>query len=93
MQEDIEKIENKVKEIEQKSFAMSILSDYKTAFKRLFYVLIIVLFMWFGTIGYLVYVLNDIGVVETTQEIEDIDSIENSNITNGDVYGEDNTNN
>jgi hypothetical protein len=48
--------------------------------------------MWFITIGYLVYVLNDIGIETSTQEIQDIDTIENSNITNGDNYGEDKTN-
>lgn len=70
MKEDIEKIESRINEVEEKSFAMSILSDYKAAFKRLFIVLIMVLIMWFATIGYLVYILNDIGVAETTQEID-----------------------
>ena len=51
--------------------------------------------MWFATIGYLVYILNDVGTIEeiSTQEIEDVDTIENSNIINGDVYGQDKTNN
>ena len=53
--------------------------------------------MWFVTIGYLVYVLNDIGIEETTtetttQEITDVDTIENSNIVTGDINGENKTN-
>lgn len=79
---------------EEKSFAMEILGDYKKVNKRLFIILIIVLVMWFSTIGYLVYILNDIGTIEetSTQEIQDVETIENSNITNGDIYGEDKTN-
>jgi flagellar basal body-associated protein FliL len=78
----------------EKSFAMELLQDYKKANKRLFIIIIIILAMWFCTIGYLIYILNDIGTIETTskQEIKDVDTIENSNVTNGDMYGEDKTN-
>ena len=80
--------------MKEQSFAMELLQDYKKANKRLFIIIIIILAMWFATIGYLVYVLNDIGTIETTtsQEIQDVDTIENSNITNGDMYGENKTN-
>lgn len=66
--------------MEEKSFAMEMLSDYKKQNKRLFVIIIIILTMWLATIGYLVYVLNDIGIEETitdttTQEITDVDSI------------------
>ena len=88
-----EKINNNTEKIKSNSYALSILKDYKTGKSRLFTILIIVLFMWFATIGYLVYVLNDIGTIEetSTQEIENVDTIENSNITNGDMYGENKT--
>lgn len=80
--------------MKEQSFAMELLQDYKKANKRLFIIIIIILAMWFCTIGYLIYILNDIGTIETTskQEIEDVDTIENSNVTNGDMYGEDKTN-
>ena len=78
--------------MKEQSFAMELLQDYKKANKRLFIIIIIILIMWFCTIGYLIYILNDIGTIETKQEIEDVDKIENSNITNGDMYGEDKTN-
>ena len=69
------------------SFAMEILDDYKKANKRMFGIIITILIMWFLTIGYLVYLLNDIGteeIVETnTQEITDVDTIGNTSITNG----------
>ena len=73
--------------------AMDLLSDYKKANKRQFIIIIIILVMWFLTIGYLVYTLNDIGTIETsTQEITDVESVDNSNITNGDVNGYNKTN-
>lgn len=78
--------------MEEKSLAMELISDYKRANKRLFIIVLVILSMWFATIGYLVYLLNDIGTIETTQEIQDVEKIENSNITNGDMYGEDKTN-
>lgn len=69
------------------SFAMEILEDYKKANKRMFVIILTILVMWLATIGYLVYLLNDIGVEEitetTTQEISDIDSIDGANIVNG----------
>ena len=49
--------------------------------------------MWFATIGYLAYVLNDIGTIETTQEISDVESIGGNVVNNGDVYGENKANN
>lgn len=63
--------------------ALELLSDYKKANKRQFIIIIVILIMWFLTIGYLVYVLNDIGTIETsTQEITDVESFDNTNIAN-----------
>ena len=49
------------------SFAMEILQDYKKANKRMFIIILVVLIMWMSTIGYLVYILNDIGTEEITE--------------------------
>lgn len=67
----------------ENSFAMEILREQKLANKRLFVSLITVLTMWFVTVCYLVYILNDISTITNEQEITDIDTIENSNIING----------
>lgn len=94
MREDIMAVKKDLEEVKNESFASEILRDYKKTNKRQFIITIIILVMWFLTIGYLVYLLNDIGTIETSQTIEDIDSIDNSNIiNNGDLYGEDKTNN
>ena len=89
-----EKIEDNASRIEKNSWALEILKDYKSESKRLFVIIIVILIMWFATIGYLVYVLNDTNTITetSTQEIHDIDTIENSNVINGDLYGEDKTN-
>lgn len=78
--------------MENESLAMDLLKDYKKQNKRLFIMWIITFFTLIGVTCYTIYLLNDIGTIETTQEIEDVDTIENSNITNGDMYGENKTN-
>ena len=92
LKEDIEKVEQKMKQIEQESFAMELVRGCKKANARMFWIIITILVMWFITIGYLVYVLNDTSVVETTettQEVTDVDTVNGNIINNGDVYGED----
>lgn len=83
MRDDVMEIKKELNEIKEESFAMELLRDYKKANKRQFIIILVILTMWFATIGYLVYVLNDIGVIEETQTIEDIEIIENSTIQNG----------
>lgn len=63
--------------------ASEILQDYKKANKRMFIIILVILTMWFITVGYLVYILNDIGTIETSQQIEDVNTIQNSEIVNG----------
>ena len=80
-----EMISNNYERIQRNSYALDILKDYKSENKRLFIILIIVLFMWFLTIGYLVYVLNDIGTIkDDTIEVEGVQNIDNSHIKIGD---------
>ena len=70
--------------------ALELLSDYKKANKRQFIIIIVILIMWFLTIGYLVYVLNDIGTIEaTTQEVtQEADDGSNNFIgNNGEING------
>lgn len=82
IREDVEKLESKANKLET-SFALEMLHDYKIQNKRLFIIVVMMMLLWFATGSYLVYILNDIGTTEETQSIEDIDTIENSNISNG----------
>lgn len=94
LREDIDDIKKEVvnvKEMKSQSIAREMLEDYKRQNKRLFIIIIVILTMWFATGCYLVYILNDTGTIEetTTQEISDVDSIDSSNIVNGDYNGKD----
>lgn len=89
MRDDVMEIKKELEEVREESFAMELLRDYKKANKRQFIIILVILTMWFATIGYLVYILNDIGVIEeTTQEITDFDTINGNVVNNGDIYGE-----
>ena len=89
MRDDVMEIKKELEEVREESFAMELLKDYKKANKRQFIIILVILTMWFATIGYLVYILNDICVIEeTTQEITDFDTINGNVVNNGDVYGE-----
>ena len=88
-------VQKELNELKEQSIAWEILQDSKKEKKRLFIMWIITFIALIGVSCYTVYLLNDIGTVTetSTQEIEDVDTIENSNITNGDMYGENKTNN
>lgn len=64
LKEEVIEMKKEVQEVKEQSLAMELLSDYKKANKRQFIIILVVLIMWFITIGYLVYVLNDIGTIE-----------------------------
>lgn len=90
LREDVEKIEDKV---EKTSVAMEMLkfskeqnNQLEANNKRMFKVLIVVLVFWFLTIGYLVYVLNDMGTTTetTTQEVTQDNSNGNNNFIGND---------
>ena len=75
--------------MKEKGLALELLADYKKANYRQFIIILVLILMWSLTIGYLVYTLNDIGTVETTnQEITGVETIDNSNIANGDINGD-----
>jgi hypothetical protein len=98
IEENIEKLEKKV---EKQSLAMELLEYSKEqnkqlerANKRLIGVVIFILILFGCTIGAFLYYINTTGYVETdeySQEIKDIDSVNNSKIINGDEYGENNS--
>ena len=91
MKDEVLELKKELEQVREQSFASEILQDYKKANKRQFIVILVILTMLFATIGYLIYVLNDIGVIEETtyeQEASDIDNIGGNVINNGDIYGE-----
>lgn len=87
IEENNKKIMENFDKISRNSLALDILKDYKQDSKKWFTILLIVLCMWFITIGYLVYVLNDTGTIETTQRVEDVETIDGNIVNDGDIYG------
>lgn len=86
IREEVLEMKKEIQEMQEESLAMSLLKDYKKQNKRLYIIILVILGMWFATIGYLVYILNDIGTETTTTEelidIDGVDNIENSHIHN-----------
>jgi len=89
LKEEVLEMKKEVQEIQEHSFAMELLTDQKKQNKRQFIIILVILGMWLTTIGYLVYVLNDIGTETTTQEVTDIDSVDGNIINKGDIDGQD----
>lgn len=89
LREEIEDMKKEVEEIQEHSFAMELLKDQKKQNKRQFIIILVILGMWFTTIGYLVYVLNDIGTeTTTTTETYDMNTDNgNNNFVGGDNNG------
>lgn len=76
---DLEKLENK---IQQNSYALDILKDYKREYKRWHNIALIFMILWVITVGYLVYVLNDIGTIDETTITQDNENGYNNYIGN-----------
>ena len=86
-----QKIINNEAKIHKNSIALDILKDYKKQNKRLLIIWLITFIAFICLLGYTIWLLNDVGSYEETrsQEIYDVESIENSDIINGDNNGED----
>lgn len=84
MRDEIMAVKKELEELKQESLAMELIKDYKKQNKRQFVIILVILTMWFITIGYLIYLLNDIGSTEETIDIQDVENIDNSHIKIGD---------
>lgn len=88
IKEDIEKVQQKVNVIEEQSFAMELLHQSKKTNQRLFIVWLVTFIAFIGLLGYTIYLLNDIGTIETTtQEVsqENTDGTNNFVGNDGDI--------
>ena len=86
IRDDLMAVKKEVNELREKSFSYELLQDMKKQNKRMFIIIIVILAMFTALLGYTLYLLNDIGTIEettSTQEISDIDTINNSSINNG----------
>lgn len=81
MKENLREIEN-----QQQSFAMEFVQTLKTQNKRMFICWLVTFIAFIGLLGYTIWLLNDIGVEETTEVIQDTETGYNNYIGNdGDI--------
>ena len=101
LREDILEMKNEVNNVKEQSLAMELYQDSKKTNKRMCYAFTIVLtamiISYFVTVVVFLHNYSDTTCEETvtntrTQEIDGVDSIQNSSIINGDNYGENKAN-
>ena len=86
IEDNSKRIDNNFEKIQQNSYALDILKDYKKGFNRWHTIAIIFMILWILTVGYLVYILNDIGTIDETTITQDNKSGYNNYIGNdGDI--------
>lgn len=72
IKDDLKETKEEIQELKEQSLAMELIKDYKKQNKRQFIVILVILSMWFITIGLFVYYINTTGyeVVTETAETE-----------------------
>lgn len=94
MRDEIMAVKKELEEVKEKSFAMELISDYKRQNKRQFIVILVILTMWFASIGLFIYYINTTGYEVTTEssEVENENGNANAcvgdNCNNGVINGE-----
>lgn len=94
LREEILDMKKEVEDVKEKSLAMELLQDARKTNKRMFVIIIVILAMWFTSIGLFVYYINTTGYEEIT-ETADTEGEGNAcvgdNCNNGEInYGEGN---
>ena len=91
LQEDINEIKNEVLNLQEKSLAKELLEDVKRTNKRMFIIILVILIMWFASIGLFIYYINTTGFETITETAETTDSgnaCVGDNCNNGEInYG------
>ena len=79
---------------EEKSLAMELIQDYKKVNKMLYVILILVLCMWFASVGLFIYYINTTGyevITETAETSDSGNACVGDNCNNGEInYGKGN---
>lgn len=74
MRDEIMAVKKELEEVKEKSFALELLQDQRKANKRMFIIWLITFIALIGVSVYTVYLLNDIGTIETTTEVDQSNS-------------------
>lgn len=99
LKDDVLDIKKEFQEVKNQSFALELLQDARKTNKRQFIIIIIILAMWFASIGLFIYYINTTGYEVTTEstEVENESGNANAcvgdNCNNGEInYGESESN-
>ena len=84
LKEEVLEMKKEVQEIQEHSFAMELLKDQKKQNKRQFIIILVILGMFTCLLSYTIWLLNDIGVEATTQEVTQENSNGNNNFIGND---------
>ena len=67
LKEEVLNMKKEVEDVKEKSLALELLQDYKRTNKRQFIIIIVILAMWFASIGLFIYYINTTGYEEITE--------------------------
>ena len=78
-------VKKEINELKEKSFGYELLQDMKKQNKRLYTIWIITFIAFIGLLGYTLWLLNDVGTIETTtQEVSQENDSGNNNFIGND---------
>lgn len=87
IKDDLKEAKEEIQELKGQSLAMELLHQSKKTNQRIFIVWLITFIAFIGLLGYTIYLLNDIGVETTAQEVsqENTDGTNNFVGNDGDI--------
>lgn len=86
IKEEVIDMKNELEQVKSESFALELLKDQRKQNKRLFIMWLITFVMFLALLGYTIFLLNDIGVIEDSSsiDIQGVENIDSSHIKIGD---------
>lgn len=85
IRDDLMAVKKEVNELREKSFGYELLQDMKKQNKRLYTIWIITFIAFIGLLSYTLWLLNDVGTIETTtQEVSQENDSGNNNFIGND---------
>ena len=87
VREDLQEAKEEIQELKEQSLAMELYQDSAKDKRKFFYMWLITFIAFIGLLGYTIFLLNDIGVETTTQEVsqENTDGTNNFVGNDGDI--------
>ena len=87
IKDDLKETKEEIQELKEQSLAMELYQDSAKDKRKFFYMWLITFIAFIGLLGYTIFLLNDIGVETTTQEVsqENTDGTNNFVGNDGDI--------